>query len=31
MNLVAKEYKITNVTSHTRLDNYTNLNDDKDP
>ena len=31
MNLVAKEYKIANVTSHTRLDNYTNLNDDKDP
>ncbi|MDP2362821.1 MAG: outer membrane beta-barrel protein, partial [Ignavibacteria bacterium] len=30
LNLAPKEYKITNVTSHTRLDNYTNLNDDKD-
>ncbi len=31
LNLAGKEYKIDNVTSHTLLDNYTSLNDDKDP
>ncbi|MBE0538489.1 MAG: outer membrane beta-barrel protein [Ignavibacterium sp.] len=31
MNIAGKEYKIENVTSHERLDNYTSLNDDKDP
>ena len=31
LNFGGKEYKIENVTSHERLDNYTNLNDDKDP
>lgn len=31
MNIAGKEYKIENITSHERLDNYTNLNDDKDP
>jgi opacity protein-like surface antigen len=31
LNVAPKEYKISNVTSHTRLDNYTNINDDKDP
>ena len=31
LNVAPKEYKIANVTSHTRLDNYTNINDDKDP
>lgn len=30
LNLAGKEYKIENVTSHTLLDNYTSLNDDKD-
>ena len=31
INMGGKEYKIETVTSHTRLDQYTNLNDDKDP
>ena len=31
LNFAGKEYKIDNVTSHTRLDNYTNINDDTDP
>ncbi|HCY76404.1 MAG TPA: hypothetical protein DHV28_10825 [Ignavibacteriales bacterium] len=31
MNIAGKEYKIETLTSHERLDNYTNLNDDKDP
>lgn len=31
MNIAGKEYKIENLTSHERLDNYTSLNDDKDP
>ncbi len=31
INLAGKEYKIENVTSHERLDNYTSLNDGKDP
>jgi hypothetical protein len=31
LNFGGKEYKIENVTSHERLDNYTSLNDDKDP
>ncbi len=31
LNFAGKEYKIANVTSHERLDNYTNINDDKDP
>lgn len=31
LNFAGKEYKIDNVTSHTLLDNYTSLNDDKDP
>ena len=26
-----KEYKVETVTSHTRLDQYTNLNDAEDP
>jgi hypothetical protein len=30
LNFAGKEYKIENVTSHTLLDNYTSLNDDKD-
>lgn len=30
LNFAGKEYKIDNVTSHTLLDNYTSLNDDKD-
>ncbi len=30
LNIAGKEYKIDNATSHTLLDNYTNLNDDKD-
>jgi hypothetical protein len=31
LNFGGKEYKIENVTSHQRLDNYTSFNDDKDP
>lgn len=31
VNLGGKEYKIENITSHERLDNYTSLNDGKDP
>jgi hypothetical protein len=31
INIAGKEYKIENVTSHERLDNYTSLNDGKDP
>jgi len=31
MNIGGKEYSVENPTSHDRLDNYTNLNDDKDP
>ena len=31
INFAGKEYKIESPTSHTLLDNYTNLNDDKDP
>lgn len=31
MNLGGKEYLVEKATSHERLDNYTNLNDDKDP
>lgn len=31
INLAGKEYKIETVTSHTRLDQYTNLNDAEDP
>lgn len=31
INIGGKEYKIENVTSHERLDNYTSLNDAKDP
>jgi opacity protein-like surface antigen len=31
INLTGKEYKIETVTSHERLDNYTSLNDSKDP
>lgn len=30
LNFAGKEYKIDNVTSHTLLDNFTNLNDNKD-
>ncbi len=30
LNFAGKEYKVENVTSHTLLDNYTSLNDDKD-
>lgn len=30
LNFAGKEYKIDKVTSHTLLDNYTSLNDDKD-
>jgi hypothetical protein len=31
MNIGGKEYKLETVTSHHRLDNYTSLNDAKDP
>ncbi|HSD64510.1 MAG TPA: hypothetical protein VLB50_11950 [Ignavibacteriaceae bacterium] len=31
MNIAGKEYKLETVTSHSRLDNYTSLNDAKDP
>lgn len=31
INMGGKEYKIETVTSHTRLDQYTNLNDAEDP
>lgn len=31
INLAGQEYKLENVTSHDRLDNYTSLNDGKDP
>jgi hypothetical protein len=31
INFAGDEYKIDNVTSHARLDNYTSLNDAKDP
>lgn len=31
INFTGKEYKIENVTSHERLDNYTSLNDAADP
>lgn len=31
VNIAGKEYKLETVTSHKRLDNYTSLNDDKDP
>jgi hypothetical protein len=31
INFTGNEYKIENVTSHERLDNYTSLNDGKDP
>ncbi len=31
INIGGKEYKLENVTSHTRLDNYRSLNDGKDP
>jgi hypothetical protein len=31
MNIAGKEYKIENATSNERLDNYTSLNDGKDP
>jgi len=31
INIGGKEYKIENATSHERLDNYTSLNDSKDP
>jgi hypothetical protein len=31
INFTGNEYKIENVTSHDRLDNYTSLNDGKDP
>lgn len=31
INFKGNEYKIENVTSHARLDNYTSLNDGKDP
>lgn len=31
INLTGNEYKIENLTSHERLDNYTSLNDGKDP
>jgi hypothetical protein len=31
INLTGNEYKIENVTSHARLDNYTSLNDGADP
>ncbi len=30
-NVIGKEFSIGDPTSHERLDNYTNLNDDKDP
>ncbi len=30
-NAFGREFNLGNVTSHERLDNYTNLNDDKDP
>ena len=31
INLAGNEYKLENITSHARLDNYTSLNDSKDP
>jgi hypothetical protein len=31
INFIGNEYKIESVTSHDRLDNYTSLNDGKDP
>ena len=31
INLTGNEYKIENLSSHERLDNYTSLNDSKDP
>ena len=31
INMGGKEYKIETITSHTRLDQYTNLNDAEDP
>jgi len=31
INIAGKEYNVLSTTSHDRLDNYTSLNDDKDP